>query len=221
VTYQPAAAPHEPYYAPGWPAPRPRTDGLAVASFVTSVVGIGLVGIGLGVGALVRIRRGQRQGRRLALAGIAIGAVWTVVQVVVATSLITAFLATRPLPLSVDDPQDAFATQLITGHCLAELPDDDAVGRVPLVPCDEPHAAQVVSEFRFEPDAVWPGQDDADALVAAGCELSTAEIDAGLDAVTWAPTEGTWADGDRTGLCVAHRDAPFTGSLLDGSADLG
>jgi hypothetical protein len=221
VTYQPAAAPHEPYYAPGWHAPRPRTDGMAVASFVTSVVGLGVVGIGLGLAALVRIRRGQRLGRGLALAGIVIGAVWTVVQVVVAVSLITASLATRPLPLTVDAPQDAFATQLTTGHCVAELPDGGAVGRVPVVPCDQRHVAQVVSEFRFAPDAVWPGQDDADALVAAGCELSTSELEAGLDAVTWAPTEGTWADGDRTGLCVAHRDAPFTGSLLDGTADLG
>jgi hypothetical protein len=221
MTYQPTA-PQEPYYAPGWPtAPRLRTDGMAVASFVTSVVGLGLVGIGLGVAALVRIRRGLRQGRWLALAGIAVGAVWTVVQVVVAVSLVTGYLATRPLPVTVDAAQDAFATQLTTGHCLADLPDDDAVGRVPVVPCDEEHSAQVVSEFRFDPDAVWPGQDDADALVAAGCELSAEETEAGLTAVTWAPTEGTWADGDRTGLCVAHRDAPFTGSLLDGTADLG
>jgi hypothetical protein len=221
MTYPPAAAPHEPFYAPGWHTPRPRTDGLAVASFVTAVVGLGVVGIGLGLASLVRIRRGARQGRGLALAGIAIGVVWTVVEAVVVVSLVSAFLATRPLPLAVDAPRDAFATQLTTGHCLADLPAQDAVGRVPVVPCGDPHAAQVVSEFRFAPDAVWPGQRDADALVAAGCELSTTEVAAGLDAVTWAPTRATWDDGDRTGLCVAHRDAPFTGSLLDGTADLG
>jgi hypothetical protein len=45
-------------------------------------------------------------------------------------------------------------------------------------------------------------------------------VEAGLAAVTWSPTEATWDDGDRTGLCVAHRDTPFTGSLLDGSATL-
>lgn len=221
MTYQPAAVPQEPYYAPGWPAPRPRTDGLAVASFVTSVIGLGLVGVGLGLAALVRIRRGRRQGRALARAGVALGVVWTVVQAVVVTSLVSAHLATRPLGLDVEGPRDAFATQLVTGHCLAELPDDDAVRRVPVVPCDTPHAAQVVSEFRFAEDAVWPGQPDADALVAAGCELSTAEVEAGLDAVTWAPTEATWDDGDRTGLCVVHRGRAFTGSLLDGTADLG
>ena len=225
MTYQPAAVPPEPYYAPGWgpspgSQPRRRTDGLAVASFVTAVVGLGLVGIGLGVAALVRVRRGTGQGRGLAVAGVAIGTVWTVVQAVVVVSLVSTFLASRPLPLAVDGPRDAYATQLTTGHCLADLPQDGDVGRVQVVPCDEPHPAQVVSEFRFSPDAVWPGQRDADALVAAGCELSVAEDEAGLAAVTWAPTEESWADGDRTGLCVAHRDTPFTGSLLDGSATL-
>lgn len=225
MTYQPAAVPPEPFYAPGWqtpgPTPRRRTDGLAVASFVTSVVGLGLVGIGLGVAALVRVRRGAAQGRGLALAGVAIGVVWTAVQAVVVVSLVGAYLTSRPLPLALDGPRDAYATQLSTGHCLADLPPDGAVGQVQVVPCDRPHAAQVVSEFRFAPDAVWPGQPDADALVAAGCELSADEVEAGLDAVTWAPTEESWADGDRTGLCVAHRGTAFTGSLLDGSASLG
>jgi len=212
----------EPYYAPGWSqAPRRRTDGLAVASFVTAVIGLGLVGIGLGIAALVRVRRGLAEGRGLALAGIAIGAVWTAVEIVVVVSMVTSSLASRPLPLTVDGPRDAYATQLVTGHCLAQLPDDGDVGRVEVVPCDRPHAAQVVSEFRFEPGAVWPGQSGANARVAAGCELSRAETDAGLSRVTWAPTVDSWQDGDRTGLCVAVLADGTTGSLLDGSASLG
>lgn len=212
----------EPYYAPGWSiAPRKRLDPLAVASFVTAVVGLGVVGIGLGVAALLRMRRGRTTGRGLAVAGVAIGAVWTVVQAVVVVSLVSAFLAARPLPLDVEGPRDAHAGQLRTGHCLAALPDDGAVGRVDVVPCGDRHAAQVISEYRFAPDAVWPGQAGADARVAVGCELSRAETDAGLDVVTWAPTERSWDDGDRRGLCVAHRDGGLTGSLLDGTADLG
>ncbi len=214
-------APEGPYYAPGWEQPRRRSDGLAVASFVTSVIGLGVVGIGLGVAALVRIRRGTAHGRGLAVAGVAIGLVWTVVEVAVVSALVSASLAARPLPLAVDGPQDAWATQLRTGHCLAELPPHGDVGRVRVVPCDRPHPAQVVSEYRFAPDAVWPGQPDADARVAAGCELSDAERAAGVQAVTWAPTEGSWQDGDRRGLCVAHLDRDVTGSLLDGTASLG
>ena len=60
----------------------------------------------------------------------------------------------------------------------------------------------------------------ANARVAIGCELSESEQEAGVEVVTWAPTQESWGDGDRTGLCVAHRAAAFTGSLLDGTADL-
>ncbi len=221
MSHHPLAAP-EPYYAPGWPTtPRRRLDGLAVASFVTSTVGLGVVGIGLGLAALQRIRRGATTGRGLALAGLAIGAVWTVVQVVVAVSLLSAWLATRPLPFPLDAPQTVHVGRLVTGHCLAELPDDGAVGRVDVVPCGEPHAGQVISEFRVAADAVWPGQEGANARVAIGCELSEPERAAGLEVVTWAPTQASWDDGDRTGLCVARRAAGLTGSLLDGTADLG
>ncbi len=220
MSHQPLAAP-EPYYAPGWPTtPRRRLDGLAVAAFVTATIGLGVVGIGLGLVALRRIRRGATTGRGLAVAGIAIGAVWTTVQVVVAASLVSAWLATRPLPVTVDGPQSAHVGRLVTGHCLAGLLDDGPVDSVDVVPCDQPHAAQVISEFRFVPDAVWPGQAGANARVAIGCELSESEQEAGLEVVTWAPTEESWEDGDRTGLCVAHHAAAFTGSLLDGTADL-
>ncbi|MCM0640661.1 DUF4190 domain-containing protein [Cellulomonas wangsupingiae] len=78
----PPGAPVRPY---GWTPPVP-TDGLAVASLVTSAGGLlllagltGPIGVGLGIGALVRIRRTRAPGRGLAIAGIAVGAVGTVV----------------------------------------------------------------------------------------------------------------------------------------------
>ncbi|WNB85466.1 DUF4190 domain-containing protein [Cellulomonas sp. ATA003] len=213
-------APPEPFYAPGWDEPRRRLDGFAVAAFVTAVVGLGVVGIGLGIAAIVRARRGRTTGRGLAVAGVVIGAVWTVAQVVVVTSLVVSHLATRPLP-EVDGPQSAHVAQVATGHCLSELPADGDVGPVEVVPCDQPHAAQVISEYRFADDAVWPGQDGAHRLVAGGCRLSRPEVDAGAEVSTWAPTQSSWEDGDRTGLCLAHVPGGFTGSMLDGSADLG
>lgn len=212
----------EPFYAPGWSTtPRRRLDGLALASFVTATIGLGLVGIGLGAAALVRIRRGRTTGRHLAVAGIAIGVVWTVVQAVVVTSLLTQWLATRPLALDVAEPRPVLASRLVTGHCLSRLPPDGEVGRVEVVPCERRHAAEVISQYRFAPDAVWPGQQGADARIARACQLTPAEVAAGVGLVTWAPTARSWDDGDRTGLCVAHRDGGLTGSLLDGSADLG
>jgi len=216
------AGPDEPYYAPGWQAPRSRTDGLAIASLVTAVVGLGPVGVGLGIAALVRIGRHRTRGRGLAIAGIAVGAVWTLVAIAVAAVAVGTALAARPLPSDVPAPQDAHAIQLVTGNCLDRLRADGELDVVHVVPCAEPHAAQVISQYAFAPDAVWPGQAGADRRVAVGCELSAAESEAGLSPVTWAPTEQSWSREDRTGLCLVHLadDAPITGSLLDGTADV-
>ncbi|MGO8862476.1 MAG: DUF4190 domain-containing protein [Acidimicrobiales bacterium] len=69
------------------PYPGPlRTNGLARASFVCSMAGILLVlpspiGVGLGIAALRQINRagGRQAGRRLALAGIWVGSIFTAI----------------------------------------------------------------------------------------------------------------------------------------------
>jgi hypothetical protein len=68
---------------------------------------------------------------------------------------------------------------------------------------------------------VWPGQQSADARVARACVLDASEIEAGVRTVTWSPTERSWSDGDRVGLCLAVVDGGgVTGSFLDGTAQL-
>ena len=50
-----------------------RTNVLAIVSFVTSIVGFGLVGVITGHIGLSQIKRTREQGRGLALAGVIIG----------------------------------------------------------------------------------------------------------------------------------------------------
>ncbi|MBC7550385.1 MAG: hypothetical protein H7269_05725, partial [Cellulomonas sp.] len=121
-----------------------------------------------------------------------------------------------PSPAHVAAPRDVHARQLVTGNCLDPLPDDGEIDTVRVVPCADPHAAKVISQYAFEPDAVWPGQAAADRRVATACEVSVAETGAGLAPLTWAPTEQSWDDGDRTGLCLLHRadGAPLTETLV-------
>ena len=76
--------PQQPYgYAPGYPGPQ-RRNGLAVASMWTSIGGVvtcglaGIVGLILGIIALNQIRRDGTAGRGMAIAGIVVGAVFTV-----------------------------------------------------------------------------------------------------------------------------------------------
>lgn len=140
-----------------------------------------------------------------------------VVAAAVGTRAVTA-ARSRPLPADVTAPTSAHVVQLVTGSCVAALPADGEVARVDVVPCAQPHAAQVVAQYVFDPAAVWPGQAGADARVARACVLSEDEQAAGVRVVTWAPTEQGWGRGDRTGLCLAVPPSPVTGSFLDGSA---
>lgn len=211
----------EPFYAPGWGPPRPGTDGVAVAALVAGVLGTGPVALALGLVGLRRTRPGARvprRGRGLAVAGVVLGALGTLAWVPLIAVLVGSALASRALPPDVAEPVDAHAVQLVPGSCLAEVPDDGPVDRVRVVPCADPHAAQVLSSYAFGPDAGWPGAAEASARVEASCELTAAERDQGTRMLAWAPTEASWARGDRTGLCVAVPPAPVTGSLLDGSA---
>ena len=206
-SYDPRYAYAQPHYA-GWaPAPpRPRTEGLAIASFVTSLVGLGLVPIGLGIAALVRIRRLGTSGRWMAWVGIVLGTLEVLAALAFAAVLVVVWQQTRPLPADVSSATTAHAGQLVVGNCLGELPPDGDVTDVRVVPCDEPHEARVVSTYAFGDDDVWPGQPQADARVARSCVLSADEEAAGAAIVTWAPTEAGWELGDRTGLCLVVGD---------------
>jgi len=211
----------EPYYAAGWQPPRARTEPLAVWSLVTGIVLLGPVALVLGILALRRIGARGTRGRGLAVAGAALGVLGTLAVAGVVTAVVVTAMGTRPLPSDVASPRDAHAQQLVTGNCVAQLPDDGAVDTVPVVPCADPHAAQVITVYEFTADAVWPGQHAADTRVGRSCVLDQAETDAGVRTVTWAPTERSWARGDRDGLCLAVVDGGgVTGSFLDGTAQL-
>ncbi|GGI04916.1 septum formation family protein [Isoptericola cucumis] len=124
-------------------------------------------------------------------------------------------------PVSADVPEalEVNSVQLVLGSCVAELPADGAVERVTVVPCDDPHEAQVVGRTDASPDAVWPGDQDAGARARASCgppllgAQGRREAD-GLRFVVWAPSEASWEAGDRTSLCLASSDPAETGSLL-------
>lgn len=211
----------EAYYAPGWGPPPARTDPVAVTSLVTGVLGLGPVALVLGLVGLRRTRRGaspERRGRGLAITGTVLGAVGTLAWVAVTLTVVLTALATRPLPADVDAPVDAAAVRLVTGSCVATLPADGEVDAVRVVPCADAHEAQVVSSYRFERGAGWPGRDAAVAAVSAACDLTPAEREQGLRVVAWSPTAASWARGDRTGLCLVVLPEPSTGSVLDGSA---
>ncbi|MFI2754058.1 DUF4190 domain-containing protein [Cellulomonas sp. P22] len=191
---------------------------MAVAALITGLLLLGPVALALGLVALRRTRRRGTRGRGLAVAGLVLGGLGTLGLVAGGVVAVQVAEATRPLPGDVTAPRQAHALQLVTGSCLDPLPASGDVDVVSVVPCADPHAAQVLTQYRFDADAVWPGQAHADARVAEACQLSALEEAAGVRALTWAPTETSWERGDRTGLCLATVEGGgLTGSFLDGS----
>jgi len=129
-----------------------------------------------------------------------------IVALVVALVAGTAFgvrmlLDRRPLG-EVDGPVSAHVGQLRPGHCLRALPADGSVGRVWVVPCATEHEAEVVGLLPLPGDR-WPGQDEVGRRVQAWCEMDTAQREAGFRSVVWSPSERSWGQGDRTGVCLA------------------
>ena len=86
-----------PNYAGAYGQPTQKTNSLAIASLVASVIGIlpfvcglgSIIGIVLGVVALNQIKTSGEGGRGLAIAGIAVGAVTFLISIVFAISFIS------------------------------------------------------------------------------------------------------------------------------------
>ena len=73
------------------------TNGTAVVAFVLSLIGFGVVSIILGIVALNQIKKGNQKGKGFAIAGIAIGALTTLIVLInIASSGSTAQPSTPP-----------------------------------------------------------------------------------------------------------------------------
>lgn len=201
------------FAAPGWSrdqlsslvpeVPTPvRLDALTIPALVCAVLAPP-VGVVLGVVSLVRTLRTARPRTLWPIVAVVLGLVASAVVVVMAVSGTWGRLAgmTDPLEGPVSAPEKVHVRQLVAGVCLADVPAGD-VTTVTAVPCDGPHAAQVASQYAFAADTQWPGREAAQALVARSCTLTQAEHDAGTRALALSPTERSWSQSDRTGLCV-------------------
>ncbi|MEP7762688.1 septum formation family protein [Sanguibacter sp. 25GB23B1] len=145
-----------------------------------------------------------------------------VVLALVAVGAYFAFFAgdgAEPLEADVEESVEAYAQQVVVGNCLEELPGDGDVDTVVVVPCDEDHEAQVIAAKKFSSSSDFPGAADVkadsvekctvDAIVAEDVDLSLVELS------VWTPTEESWEQGDRQGLCIAAVPDGLDSSLLD------
>lgn len=203
------------YYAPGTAAATPPVplDPMAVASVPTGL--LGPVGVGLGIAGLVRTRHGRRRGRGLAWIGTALGSVVTAAGITVGIVVAVVMAGWKTLPADVDAPRTVNAVQVTTGNCIDQLPaNGQEITGVPVVPCSATHHAQAVGSTTL-PDGAFPGAERVVKLASRACQVATGTaLPEGAETVVWAPTEASWAEGDRTGLCLVSSGDPLTTSLV-------
>jgi len=234
----PVASPPPPPPPSGDPwapqGPRP-TDGFAVASLVTGVLGLGAVPLALGIVALQRVRRSGAAGHGMAVAGVALGAVGLLAGLVLAVAFAVGAVAGVTEILrsssSAGAPADASSRVLIedlaAGDCLdyGDPHDSDAVQAVD---CGDEHEAEVVDVVALPDPGAYPGDDAVDAAADTRCSgvvaaaLDAAGVDGtALDYTYFTPLQAGWDDGARDVQClVTGLDADLTGSLADGTLDV-
>ena len=198
--------------------PKDGNDGFAVAALVFGVLG-GLLAIVFGIVALVRIRRSGRPGRRLAIAGLVLAALW-IVGLGVAWQLRSPAEAERDSSGAIVAGGDLSALSFREGDCWNDPPLDQEVQAVAAVPCTEPHDAEVYAVYDLDYDE-FPGDEEIGSAAEAGCiERFTAfagvdYASSQLEVVYLEPTQESWdTEDDRSAVCsVSDPAAPTTGSL--------
>jgi hypothetical protein len=218
-----------------------RTNGFAVASFVLGLIGIGtLFSYIFGIVALRQIRFSRQRGRGLAIAGLALSAMWTMLLVAVlilngssprqktpvAASSPSASAPASPTPSASPAPgggsQTANVFSLATGECFQNPPSSQTVlgiTYVTVTPCTKRHNAQVFVEFPAKGTS-YPGTAALKTQADLGCHkrisrtVIKSKITSTMTLRYLYPLTGSWAQGHRTITCLIVDAKPDLKSSL-------
>jgi len=223
-------------YPPGMPGPaQPVSDpgksrAKAIWALVLAILplcGISwIVAVVLAVLVLVGPRDGQPRGRGMAWAAIVVVVLWIVAVVIGIVVGLLSIPADRDEDGNVTSGGEVFTTDLRTGDCLDEdLFAEDATDTaltVTVVPCGEPHAAQVYENTDLDAGS-YPGEsaifDEAESRCYDAFEpwVGTSYETSELEVFYYYPTSESWEQDDRTITCVVISPDDVTESL-EGSA---
>ncbi|GAA4627799.1 DUF4190 domain-containing protein [Actinoallomurus vinaceus] len=211
----PGPAPGPPaYQSPYEPPASNKTNGLAIASLITGLIGcISLVGAILGVIALRQIKERGERGRGLAIAGIALFCFWVVLSVIgLALSKgsgkanTNTGLGAKPTP-TVTKTHDVKVKKMRVGECINDNSSADSVESVQVVPCNKPHDGEVLAVFRLK-GLILPGDSELQNQAKLGCRKFARprlERDPAADKLAMSyyyPSPESWRAGDHSVTCV-------------------
>jgi hypothetical protein len=223
--YEPPPTPYG--YGYGYPgSSQNKTNGLATAALVTGLAGIlfaitAPVAIGLGIAALVQIKRRHEGGTGQAVAGLVVGSVVTVGWA--ALIAVVVIIGINGNDYQNDDPVPTYNSSathvddLAVGECFDDGAGEDEVVRRP---CAEPHDAELVSNVTL-PAGPYPGDRKAEDAAQAQCDLEFGKyigntVDKSeLNSGYWYPGKDSWSHGDRLVVCAVYGpdDEQLTGTV--------
>jgi Domain of unknown function (DUF4190)/Septum formation len=203
--------------------PPTGTDRMAVTSFVLGLLGIvgisAILGIGLGIAALRRMRGTLQQGRGLAIAGIVLGSAWLVVIVALyATGTIFGTATPRQPAASGStgaSSQGVDPFSLAAGDCfdnpVVAASGVTNVSSVVETSCTKPHNAEVFATFAVTgSSASYPGTARLTSIATSGCNarekaaLNSALITKSMTVRLLFPLQSSWKAGHRTISCIIY-----------------
>ena len=200
-------------YGYGYAGQTGGTNGLATAALATGIGGIFVgfaapVAIGLGIAALVQLKKRPEAGRGMAIAGLVIGSLTTLGYLILFGVLIA-------IGSTVDDDYGAsgsgsgpttYVDELAVGECFDDGDEEDEAIRRP---CAQAHDGEIISNITL-PDGPYPGDKGVVKAAKSGCATDFASyigntVDKSeLDLGWWTPDEDLWNDEDRLVVCAAY-----------------
>ncbi|MFC9297751.1 DUF4190 domain-containing protein [Streptomyces sp. NPDC057011] len=240
--------PPSPPAGPGhsWPPPSPRSpwgpppaqgqlppvlNGFALASLLVGLLCLPPLGVVFGIVALVQIANKRQRGKVLAIVGLAVSVVMTVVLVVTAGRVASALGERFHRIGEVTEAEGELTDMedLRKGDCF-NVPGGDMMDDRPLtyrIDCAQPHHGEVTHSAPVEQEGV-PGSREANRGTEDACwqaqdayAMDTWALPATAEMFYFAPSREAWRQGDRRLLCViATTEEEQRGSLRRGEAEL-
>jgi hypothetical protein len=211
----------------GWYAERP-TNGLAIASLVTSLSCLPPLGLLLGILGLRQIRRRGDRGRGLAVAGVVISSLGIVVIALFVTLGVAGAFEEGNTQVRDLKAGQCFNT---VDHSLTDYGADGVRSTtVDVVPCGDPHDAEAYAVVPLDsgPDGGYPGLDaaaqDSSAMCATAADSYLGDNTSadGMDIFSYMPPEGAWNNGDRDVTCFfGSPSGKVTGPVMSGGQGAG
>jgi hypothetical protein len=220
-----------PYGTPGqgWYAVERTTNGLAIASLVTSFTCFPLLGVGLGIGGLRQIKKQGQRGRGLAISGITINSLTTVLVVVLIILGATGVLDDGNTKVDDIKPGQCFNT---VGRSLKDYEQGtkEVSRSVDVVSCDKAHDAEAFYTFALDPngDDGYPGVAAITTQAESTCSgqmdtyLGGASLKDGMTVYFYGPARSLWDTGSRSVTCFfGSSEGKVTGSVKSGGSSDG